>query len=456
MAAVDWKTHYRDALNSARSAVQRPSRVACGFTNNVDIVVQLLPEALAPFHSIRSGLMTGELPASLKNPVDLGNALLHFTQRGIGGEVPILDAALIEWMQAHFSGPMQIGGTGARAANTLAFLGFPTIMHVTGLSALEAELHEPSGRLMVANDGVLLPAREAVQPGDEPMFHYIFEYQPGQSLDFGVQTITPTQANRIITSYDHLNMAVELSPSYLAAIADPQNAIDAMLVSGLTQMAWPSLARKRIVKLIEHIQRRRKSRPLLVHVELGAIIEPEIASALLEEMIYYADSLGLNIDEIPLLSDALGLPSPETITQQVEVLSQFREKVNLGRVNLHTQTYCLTVTISPPEQERQALLFAALVASARAATGQYPSLTGLEDVLNTSIVHPHSFQNEAELANAYGLRDGIGSCGGGWVVYVPTLYLEQPNTIVGLGDTYTGALLAMLVPDRREGGVYSQ
>ncbi len=446
VTTVDWKQGYRFALERAQQAARSESRVACGFTNNVDIVVQVTPEAVASFRSLPPRSLTGTLPAALRQPVDLANMLLHCIERGIGGEVPVQDAAMVNWMRAHFEGPLQIGGTGARAANTLASLGFPALMHVTGLSALEAELHESSGRLTVAADRRLLPPRAAARSGDDPMFHHIFEYQAGVPLDFGARSITPTQSNRIITSFDPLNKIVELDPGYLLAIEDARNQIDRVLISGFNQMAHPSLTRARIASLVEHVRRWRESHPVLVHQELAAIIEPEIAAAILGTMVYHVDSLGLNADEIPLLAAVLDRPPPQTIAEQVDVLARFKARAGLGRINLHTGAYCLTVTDSDPEDERAALLFAALVAGARAATGTYPSLSALDALLDTITVRPDTAQHEEQLARRYELRDGIGHCQAGWVVVVPTLHIDRPVTTVGLGDTYTGALLALINP----------
>lgn len=446
MATIDWIQGYRLALDRAREAVQRSSRAACGFTNNVDIVVQVVPDILAPFRSRPSQLLTGEMPTALRRPADLANTLLHCIVRGIGGDVPVQDASLADWMRAHFDGPTQIGGTGARAANTLAFLGFPALMHVTGLSPLEAALHESSGRLTVAAGQKLLPPQAAARTSDDPMFHYIFEYQAGVPLDFGATIITPGQSNRIITSYDHRNMIVQLDLGFLSAIEDARNQIDRVLISGFSQMAHPSLAHARIANLIAHIRRWRESQPVLVHQELASIIQPEIAADILGIMSYNVDSLGLNAEELPLLAAALDLAPPQTIAGQVDVLARFKERTGLKRINLHTQAYCLSVTDSEPEEEQVALFFAALVAGTRAATGRYPSLGALGTLLDTITVRPDTADNEAQLARHYQLLDGIGHCQAGWVVYVPTLDVDQPVTTVGLGDTFTGALLALLRP----------
>ncbi len=446
VTSVDWRQFYRSALHSAQeAAAHQTSRAACGFTNNVDIVIQVTPEALAPFRALPSAVLTGTLPQSLNTPLDLANALLYFARHGVGGELQIVNPALGAWIRAHFDGPTEIGGTGARAANAMACLGFETVMHVTGLSELEAEYHEPSGRLTIAFGGRLLPPVEAVRPGDEAMFHLIFEYQADVPLDFGVAVVVPSESNRIITYYDPLNLAVKLDADYLAAINEPANRIDRVLVSGFNQMERAEQAQARVTSLLAHI-RRWRTRPILIHVELASILDPGIAETILGTLAPAVDSLGFNADEIPIVAEAVGLPAPQDIVDCLDVMARFKAQARLHRINLHTQLYCLSVIGGDPAAERQALLFASLVASTRALMGHYPSLSVLERVLNDHPVRAASQVYEARLASHCDLVDGIGHSEAGSVVYVPTLRVDHPVTTVGLGDTYTGALLSMLKP----------
>ena len=442
---VDWRRLYQHALKTAQDALGYTPRVACGFTNNVDIVVQVEPGMLSSFRAMDPRLLTGALPPGIRTPLDLANALLHFIRRGVGGEIQVLNPEMADWMRDHFDGPTQIGGTGARAANALAILGFDSLMHVTGLSALEAELHAQTGKLTVASGDQLLPPTQAARPGDRPMFHHIFEYQAETPLNFSSEIVHPSQANRIITYYDPLNLAVLMDPTYLAAIGNPDNHIKGVLISGFNQMERAEYAADRVASLLEHIALWRV-RPILLHVELASIVDPGIAVSILGVLAHHVDSIGLNIDEIPVLADAIDRSPPQTITQCLDVLAAFKNQANLHRINLHTNAYCLSLTDGDPEQERRALLFAALVAGARAATGSYPSMSALEPILETYPVRQEFYLHEQVMASKYQMRDGIGHCPEGAVVYVPTLSVDHPVTTVGLGDTYTGALLSMLKP----------
>ena len=442
---VDWRRLYHHALKSAQDALGHTPRVACGFTNNVDIVVQVEPGMLSPFRTMDPRLLTGDLPPGISTPVDLGNALLHYIRRGVGGEMQVMNPPMVDWMRGHFDGPTQIGGTGARAANALAILGFDSLMHVTGLSALEAELHAQTGKLTVASGDQLLPPTKAARPGDLPMFHHIFEYQAGVPLDFGSAVVSPSQANRIITYYDPLNLTVLMDPTYLAAIDNPDNHVKGVLISGFNQMERTEYAAERVTSLLEHIQQWR-TRPIFLHVELASIVDPDIAVSILGVLAHHVDSIGLNIDEVPILAEAVNRPPPQTITQCLDVLAAFKNQAKLHRINLHTQLYCLSLTDGDPEEELRALLFASLVAGARAANGSYPSMGVLEAVLEKYPVRQNSHLDEEVLASNYHMTDGIGHSTVGAIVYVPTLSVEHPVTTVGLGDTYTGALLSMLEP----------
>ena len=66
--------------------------------------------------------------------VDLLAGIAQCVADGSGCDLPIRDLAVQEWLLDRVEGRVQIGGTGAQAAATLATLGFPVLLHSTGRS----------------------------------------------------------------------------------------------------------------------------------------------------------------------------------------------------------------------------------------------------------------------------------------------------------------------------------
>ncbi|HET7095515.1 MAG TPA: hypothetical protein VFI22_18635, partial [Thermomicrobiales bacterium] len=109
----------------------------------------------------------------------------------------------------------------------------------------------------------------------------------------------------------------------------------------------------------------------------------------------------------------------------------------------HTQDYCLTLTAGDPDREQRALLYGSLVAGAHARFGAFPKPGDLRRAL-TAAAGAESLDAERQLAAACGLTGGVARLDDGWVVFAPTLAAPVPAGTVGLGDSFTGGVLALL------------
>lgn len=442
-----WRSRSGAALARAEERARRDDeRIACGFTNNVDRVIALDGAAFAAL-AREVGADGAALPPSgvVTTPVSLVCGLRWFLERGAGGEFTLADEAMAAWVASRFAGRRQLGGTGAQAAQTLARLGFRSLLHLTGRSRIQIEPIDDSGLVTVATPRRLRTPAEAVRPEDPTPIHFIFEYEAGLIVPFADRTLATTQANRVIVPYNPINARLPLDPCFFTAVADPANRVRRVLVSGYNQIPDRATASARIATTVAAIDAWRRARPgLIVHLELAATPEPSVLGAILDELAPHVDSVGLNADELDTVLAMWGESPAHGIDEVLDGLTALHRRLGRPRVGLHTQDYCLSLTRVDPTAERDALRYAALVAGTRARIGAFPTPSDLRATLDDATPSTAGVAFIQRLADLVGLKDGIARYGSGWLVAVPTFALAAPVGTVGLGDSFTAGLLAML------------
>lgn len=433
-------------------------RIACGFTNNVDVIIALDGERCAAL-AADVGASLAETPVAVAaTPAALLQGLRWFLERGQGGEIPLADAAMADWVGAHFSGRLGLGGTGAQAAQTLARLGRDTLLHVTSLSPAQAALLDDSGRILIPTPAGLRTPAAAARPADPTLTHFIFEYPAGLALPFPDRTVVTSRANRVIVPFSPLHARLPLDPCFLAAVADPAHRVRRALISGYNQIENAAVARARVAETAAAIRRWRQASPdLLVHLELGATLAPEVFATILDDLPPHADSVGFNADELAAILALWGEPEAAVLDGVAGVLAGLRRlrrghshsrsrsrSLSGPRLGLHAQDYCLTLTRRDPLRERAALTYASLVAGTRARLGALPTPADLRATGAAAQPSPAGVAAIADLTAAVGLRDGVARIGDDWLVAVPTLAVPDPAGTIGLGDSFTAGLLAAL------------
>lgn len=446
-----WRNYYNGTLDAADARARPESRtgpgrrIGCGFSNNVDIVVRLDGVVLAEL-ARREGVGHDAGPVDrIETPADCLAGLIWFIRRGEGGDLPVTNQAVHRWIVDQFPGTVQLGGTGAQAANTLARLGFDSLLHVTGLSGTQARLLEGSGRLVVPTADGLRPPTAAIRPNDPTMYHIIFEYRNGLTIPLDQETVAAPQANRVIVSFDPVNATLPLDPIWIRAVADPASRVDRVLVSGYSQIVDSAWCARRIAETVAAIAVWRATRPdLVVHLELGAAPSPAGLTAIVEGLAAHVDSIGLNVDELVAVLPLWNRSTTVGIEEAVLGLTELRRRFNRPRLGLHTQDFCLSLTRNDPKAERTALLYGAAVGGTRARLTTFPSPADLRATVRVAEPAPAGLAAHQMLGATLGMNDGIVRLADGWMVLVPTLGTPHPHGTVGLGDSFTAGVLAML------------
>ncbi|MBA2520903.1 MAG: hypothetical protein H0V24_14670 [Chloroflexia bacterium] len=451
MRRAYWQRRYLAALNAAEAraaaaaAAPSPWRLAFGFTNSIDRIVSLDGHTLGSLARREGAGPDTSLRDRPRTPAELLSRLLDFVRSGEGGEIWIADPRLGDWISAHFRGRSQVGGTGVRGANTLASLGFSTMLHVTTLPAEQAALIDNSGRVAIPRASGLETPRSAMRPEDPLMEHFIFEFQAGMTVSLATETVVAPRANRVIVALDPVNFRHPIDPHYIDAVGDPAHRVQWALVSGYSQVADVTMCNARIDETVTAIRRwRQRAAAPRVHLELAAMPGAKVLATVLERLAPEVDSIGLNADELSSILSLRDTRTPAGAEATVSVLAELRSRLRVPRLSLHTQLYCLSLTPDDPITEQDALLYGSLVSGTFARRGDFPSPADLRQTLAPDESCATGLEFERTLASHQKWIDGVSRQADLWLVFIPTLAVSHPATTIGLGDSFTAGVLAML------------
>jgi ADP-dependent phosphofructokinase/glucokinase len=437
-----WRRRYsalpEQAKARAEAARQKNALIACGFTTNLDRVV--------PFDQVLAGRLFAGRRIDVAAPRvtradsvdDLLTGIAQCVAAGAGCDLPVRDAAVQDWLQERVAGRVQIGGTGAQAAATLARLGFPVLLHLTGRSPQQIAALPARELMMIGSGDGLAPIEAATNPADLTMWHVVLEYAEGVGLPIPGASPAPA-GNRVIITYDPVNSAFTIDPGFDAALGDSKHEIGALLISGFSQLTEREMLERVLQDTARAIRTWRAVRPRMpVHLELGAMPEADSASRLLEMLHPIVTSIGLNIDELRDLLRGLDI----TMAQPgAELIAQFRglaERYPVPRWSLHTREFCVSLIDGDSAAERDALLLGSLVAATRSRISDFPQLSDLQVTLERAAVNPLGMA----VLHSLGIADD--GCMGDTLVVTPGLQVEGATASVGLGDSFTAGVLAML------------
>ena len=251
-------------------------------------------------------------------------------------------------------------------------------------------------------------------------------------------------ANRVIVSYDPVNSSFAIDPGFDAALGDLGHEIGALLISGFSQATERETLERVLSDAATAIRTWRAVRPRMpVHLELGAMPEAIFIARVLETLHPVVTSIGLNIDELRDLLRGLGM----TMAQPgAELIAQFRglaARYPMPRWSLHTREFCVSLVAGDAAAERDALLFGSLVAATRSRISDFPQLSDLKATLERAVVNPVGMA----VLRSLGIADD--GCMDDTLVVAPGLHIEGTTASVGLGDSFTAGVLAMLWRQRQ-------
>ncbi|MFQ5919733.1 MAG: ADP-dependent glucokinase/phosphofructokinase [Thermoplasmata archaeon] len=432
-----WEEHY--AAVSRRNPL-RGTRALLAYNSVIDRVRVLDAAWLARLPPPKA------VPPLFAKPVedleDLAEGLSHSISHGLALEVLCADD-VIGFLEETGGYEGRPGGQVATVARLLSNFGADRILvHPDRFNWELASLYQGTSAqvpLRLASD-VEYPAAEEFYWECAPEVHYILEYPKGLAFGNG----PAPRASRLIAAPQ---TRIQFHPEWERALPEAGRGSDLFFLAGLNHMGEDFEASFRRVR--EHIRAAKTTNPkLAVHLEMTSTPDLPKREAILDKIVPLVDSLSVNEAELADLAFLLGLPNWEAVREdparQLEALHLLRA-LGPQRVNMHTLGYYLTLSAHPVERVRQANVFAALLGTGRALTGQSPDPQVLPHALKVPLAG-------RGLAAMESLAEGMAMPANaetalledGWLrdedlVIVPTRMVERPPYTVGLGDTISGA-----------------
>ncbi len=454
-----WQKKYEAVPEQLNKLKQIPS-AATAFNANIDAILKIsgakLKELLV--ENQISGTELADIKLScFKKPADVLIGIVKCFSRGIAEEWVTEDICVYNWMAENLGyDRLQMGGQGGIIANALALLGInKVIAHTNSHPKQQAEQFLNLPNLFgIDESNSLKQASHISRENDIPLIHWIIEFDKGDSFVLDGMTFSCPKSNRFIATYDPLNMRLVMNEGFVEYLNE--NKTDYLLMSGF----HPLLSHMGGLNLVENavpvIRKWKQANPdMILHLEIASTQDVAIRKAIIEKIAPLADSIGLNERET---IDLLEITGQEALADCIEketnscnlfeAVKFLKNKLNAKRIQLHMFGLYLTLQDSrfpyTPEQNLKGMMTAAVVSSSKAFNGE---LAKYEDVAKTygMPVSDQGLKELSALADMLGkpelLETGLCEIDGIYVSAVPTILIDKPKTLVGMGDTISSVSL---------------
>jgi ADP-dependent phosphofructokinase/glucokinase len=470
-----WMQHYTVAPRQLER-VKDVKGVASVFNANIDAVLKVQPAMVLDWMAQIEAdewqvLNTGA--KRIDEPVDVLRGFVECFSKGIAQEWLVGTAETFAWMRDHLGyDKQQMGGQGGIIANVMAVAGVQNVyVHCASLPGQQAGLFLGDPSLKSTDQGGGLHAASAIdRPDDLPLIHWILEFDKGAELKIGGLTLVAPKSNRFIATYDPLNFRLAVDPGFDAAMRQAANPLDVILLSGYQMLSEPLYGQAagtglaRITQSWAQVQAWKAAHPkAVVHFEFASTQDLKIRKALADQLAPAADSVGCNEQELIGILEVIGEAALARECAALDAVSLFKgllrayQALKLKRIQLHM--FGLYVTLLrpgagaegpafQPGPNRDGMAFAATLAAAKAGTGTLEDPTLLLWAHGQAVAD-HSLKELSALAAhvkaAHGIegleQTGLGTCSEFELVAVPTILIEKPLTLVGMGDTISSLSL---------------
>ncbi|MGI6458045.1 MAG: ADP-dependent glucokinase/phosphofructokinase [bacterium] len=470
--AAHWEQLYDQAYTRGMERISQINGVACAFHSVIDGFIRLTPDLLRPVLERDSTLKQaalagckGEPPLEILSPQDFIQGMFYSLYRGSALQRMIRSEETYQWVLDTFgSGELRLGGTSANMARALTPLDIPVTIYANPLTVELAELFGDFDNLHVIRKKngqfTLETPRQAAEEHGVFAIHWIFEFGTDFEMELDGVVINPHRANRYIPSWNPRNNQFTLDPVFAEGFLNLADQHRYLFFSGFHILSETYLDGSTCDDVIRPLgeyldQLRQRSPELIIHLELASIASLKVRRAVLNHVMNHVHSIGLNETELPLMLELFGdtlvqdvLKQEPNVFDYANACMVIMSQTGLQRIHFHNLGYYLCLekkAIHTPQDTRDSLLFAAIMAAARAKNGLFHSREDIQPGLEPPISEIGLRETEllAMKIDEPGIaEEGIGTFGSLHLSIIPTKLVPNPLFTVGLGDTIsTGALL---------------
>jgi ADP-dependent phosphofructokinase/glucokinase len=433
-------------------------KILCGYNVNLDSVYSIGGDEVSKLLESQD---QDEILRKVQNPPgaiysvsDFLEGLVLCMREGSGAEWLVYEKDVFDFLKENFFGNslIRMGGNAGIMANVLSEMGAEQVVpNVTKASETQLSFFSKKAILIPPSR---VSGSETVVENDE-LIHFVFDFKKGETFSFQGEVIIVPRENRFIATYDRANIELAVNPDFERFATEHIGEMDGALISGFHMLieTYPdgSTYVDKINRAAEQLANwKRMNSKLPIHVEMGHFLSRELAYAVFSKLSGVVECMGMNEDELVMLSRVHGVPSegilqmeaPSIIKAAIASASSF----NLTKLVVHTREFVVSVSseiIADPVQELRAMEFGVKCAATFAATGRLDSREFVDETaatLKESTFGLQEVQKAVDFIHGKYHRHGASGIHNGYLVCIlPTIICEDPIATVGLGDTVAAA-----------------
>lgn len=438
--------------------VEEVKAAVTAFNTNVDAVLKISGKRLEQLIANQK-LSLQDLQdikqTKLLNPEDVVKGIFKCFCNGIAEEWLSEEKAVYDWMMNNLGyDRLQMGGQGGIVANVLGILGVNKVKaHTNSLPKEQAEQFLKLDNIVSYDEnGQEKPAYQINRRQDVPMIHWIIEFDKGDKVVVEGKEFVCPKANRFIATYDPLNLRLVFDENFVRETTGTP--AEYVVLSGMHALTSNNNGVALVEKVLPIVNAWHKH-GAVVHLEIASTQDIGVRKAILQKLAANVDSVGINERE---LIDILEVTGEEKLAKACcenchaenlfRALLRVKEILKTPRIQLHF--FGLYVTVQnksfriTPEQNRNGMMLAATVAAGKAGTGDINHKENLMWAYGQKVsdVGLTELKTIADIIEDEQFMDtGISQYAGFDVIAVPTILVEKPVTLVGMGDTISSVSL---------------
>lgn len=447
-----WNKLYSSAPKTLEK-MAKIKTVASAFNTCIDSVVKISGKELADFIK-KENLSLQQIEnieqKNINSVADLLRGIFNCFRNGIAEEWTADKPEMFEWMHKNLgTKKMQMGGQAGIIANTLALTDIKkVIVHSNALSKLQAEQFFNLPNLVSFDKDGKIEQASKINRDKISSIHWIIEFDKNDKIIVDDKEFVCPKSNRFIATYDPPLFDFVIDKNFLKYTN--KNKIDYFVLSGYQALNAKQKGVKHVKDSINIIKDWKKASPKsIVHLEVASTQDIKVRKAITKYLVPNADSVGVNERETMDILEVLGEKKllkecleNSCATNLFKAALKIKNKLKCKRIQLHM--FGLYITIQDKKYPIKAkanlngMILAATAAASKAYTGKLACKSDILEAYGQNVSDIGI--NELEKLSCFIkdknlLNKGICEYKGYDIISVPTIIIEKPKTLVGMGDT---------------------
>ena len=453
-----WADLY-DIVPEQLNKVKQINSVATAFNTNIDAVLKISGRRITELAE-KVGLTAEDLTdgkTQIDCAKDVVRGIVKCFSRGIAEEWLCEDVEVYHWMRDNIGyDRLQMGGQGGIVANAMAVVGVQKVYaHTNSHPSLQAEQFLDLDNL-IGFDENGRPQKAVLidRVTENPLVHWIIEFDVDDETVIDGQKFKCPKSNRFIATYDPANIEFKIDEGFVNYLN--KNGYDYLILSGYHNLTSERGGVEKVIENAKMINKWHKVNPQgIIHLELASTQDKDVRQAIVEHIAPLVDSIGLNereaLDALEVIDNKMftDIQSHElTSAVLFKVVERIKQAVKTPRIQLHM--FGLYITLQDknfrisPEANRSGMMLAATLAATKCGIGNLNEYDNLLWAYG-SAVSAKSLNALTTLSNSLNLPalllDGIAAYRDFEIIAVPTILIDKPLTLVGMGDTISSVSL---------------